>query len=87
MIIADSDVLIDYLQKRQPGAAAVADALRRGQLHTTTLNCFELLAGTESSRHQENILALLGALPILPLDFEAAGRAAEISREAGSFRG
>ena len=81
MIVADSDVLIDYLRRRQPGAAAVAEALRRGQLHTTILNCFELLAGAQSSQLEESVLALLESLSILPLDFEAARKAAEISRE------
>ena len=81
MIVADSDVLIDYLRRRQPGAAAVVEALRRGQLHTTILNCFELLAGAQSSQPEESVLALLDSLSILPLDFEAARKAAEISRE------
>jgi predicted nucleic acid-binding protein len=81
MIVADSDVLIDYLRRRQPGAAAVAEALRRGQLHTTILNCFELLAGAQSSQPEESVLALLDSLSILPLDFEAARKATEISRE------
>jgi predicted nucleic acid-binding protein len=53
MIVADSDVLIDYLRRRQPGAKAVAEALRRGQLHTTILNCCELLAGAQSRRAEE----------------------------------
>jgi len=81
MIVADSDVLIDYLRRRQPGAAAVVEALRRGQLHTTILNGFELLAGAQSSQPEESVLALLESLSILPLDFEAARKAAEISRE------
>ena len=81
MIVADSDVLIDYPWRRQPGAAAVAEALRGGQLHTTILNCFELLAGAQSSQPEESVLALLESLSILPLDFEAARKAAEISRE------
>jgi len=45
MIIADTDVLIDYLEGRLPGAEAVFQALHQDQLQTTTLNCFELLAG------------------------------------------
>jgi len=45
MIIADTDVLIDYLEGRLPGAEAVSQALRCDQLQTTTINYFELLAG------------------------------------------
>ncbi len=81
MIIADTDVLIDYLEGRRPGAEAVSLALRQDQLHTTTLSCFELLAGVRSGRQEENVLALLESIPILPLDFDAARRAAELHRQ------
>lgn len=80
MIIADTDVLIDYLAGRRPAAEAVSRALLRDQLQTTTLNGFELLAGVRSSRQEENVLALLDSIPILPLDFDAARRAAELHR-------
>jgi predicted nucleic acid-binding protein len=81
MIIADTDILIDYLAGRRPGAEAVSRALRQGQLQTTTLNCFELLAGVGNIRQQEGALALLASMPILPLDFDAARRAAEVHRQ------
>jgi len=81
MIIADTDVLIDYLEGRLPGAEAVFQALHQDQLQTTTLNCFELLAGVRSSRQEERILTLLDSIPILPLDFDAARRAAELHRQ------
>jgi len=81
MIIADKDVLIDYLERRAPGAEAVFRALGRGQLQTTTLNCFELLAGVRSPRRQASVLAFLDSIPVLPLDFDAARRAAELNRE------
>ena len=38
MIIADTDVLIDYLEGRRPGAEAVFQDLRLDQLQTTTIN-------------------------------------------------
>jgi tRNA(fMet)-specific endonuclease VapC len=80
MIIADTDVLIDYLEGRGPGAEAVSQALRRDQLQTTTVNYFELLAGAHRRRQQETILALLESIPVLPLDVDAARRAADVRR-------
>jgi len=80
MIIADTDVLIDYLEGRRPGAEAVSLALRQDQLQTLTLSCFELLVGVRSNRQQENVLALLDSIPILMLDFDAARKAAELHR-------
>jgi len=81
MIIADTDVLIDYLEGRGPGAEAVFQTLRRDELNTTTINCFELLAGARRRRQQESILALLESIPVLPLDVDAARKAAEVRQQ------
>lgn len=81
MIVADTDVLIDYLEGRSPGAEAVSLALRQDQLQTTTLSCFELLVGVRSNRQLEKVLALLDSIPILLLDFDAARKAAELHRQ------
>jgi len=81
MIIADTDVLIDYLEGRGLGAEAVFQALRRDELQTTTINYFELLAGARRRRQQESILALLESIQVLPLDVDAARRAAEVRQQ------
>ncbi|MGO8817658.1 MAG: type II toxin-antitoxin system VapC family toxin [Terriglobia bacterium] len=81
MIVADTNVLIDYLEGRSPGAEAVSLALRQDQLQTTTLSCFELLVGIRSNRQLEKVLALLDSIPILLLDFDAARKAAELHRQ------
>ncbi len=81
MIVADTNVLIDYLEGRSPGAEAVSLALRQDQLQTTTLSCFELLVGVRSNRQLEKVLALLDSIPILLLDFDAARKAAELHRQ------
>jgi len=78
MILADTDVLIDYLEGRGPGAEAVFQALRLDRLQTTTINYFELLAGARRRRQQESVLALLESIQVLPLDVDAARRAAEV---------
>jgi predicted nucleic acid-binding protein len=81
MIIADTDVLIDYLAGRRPAAEAVSRALLQDQLQTTTLNGFELLAGVRGNKQRESVLALLRSIPVLPLDFDAARRAAEVHQQ------
>ena len=45
MMVADSDVLIDFLEGRAPAANRIALELDRGQLRTTVITRFELLAG------------------------------------------
>jgi tRNA(fMet)-specific endonuclease VapC len=81
MIVADTDVIIDYLEGYGSGAEAVSQALRREQLQTTAVNYFELVSGARRRREQEAILALLESIPVLPLDVGAARRAAQVRQQ------
>jgi predicted nucleic acid-binding protein len=79
MIVADTDVLIDFLEGR--GAAArIALELERGQLRSTTVTRFELRAGARTARQQRLVDELLAAVPCLPLDEPSADAAAEVRR-------
>ncbi len=80
MIIADTDVLIDFLAGKAPGADRVEDELNRGALYTTVISRFELISGSKSPKQIEKIERLLAALKTLTLDETSADRAAEIRR-------
>jgi len=80
MTIADTDVLIDYLQGKGSAAERVALELEHARLSTTAVTRFELLAGASSARQQKLVTQLLEALPCLPLDAAGADRAAEVRR-------
>lgn len=80
MMIADTDVLIDFLQGDQPASERIALELDQGQLATTAITRFELLAGARTARQQTIIGQLLAALPCLPLEAQSADRAAEVRR-------
>lgn len=80
MIVADTDVLIDFLGGRKPAADRVALELDRGPLATTAVNRFEMLAGVRSVRQDRLIRELLAALFTLPLDDKAADAAARVRR-------
>lgn len=80
-IVADTDVLIDFLAGHEPAASRIALELEHGSLATTAVNRFELLAGARSARQQVTIRKLLDALATLPLDVASADRAADIRRE------
>ena len=80
MMVADTDVLIDFLDGRPPAANRIALELDRGQLGTTVITRFELLAGAKTSSQQRLVGELLAALPCLPLDESSADTAAEIRR-------
>jgi tRNA(fMet)-specific endonuclease VapC len=81
MIVADTDVLIDALRGRKPAVARVELEIKLGSLVTTAVNAFELLSGGRTPRERRAVEALLGALPILPLD-EASAQAAAVVRHA-----
>lgn len=80
MIVADTDVLIDFLEDVAPAAGRVARELEHGGLATTAVTRFELLAGARTERQQRVCAELLAALRCLPLDERAADRAAEVRR-------
>jgi len=86
-MVADSDVLIDFLSGHGPGADRVALELERGELFTTAVNRFELLAGARHPRQLKAVRVLLDAIETLSLDRAAADDAAAIRRaleDAGS---
>ena len=80
MIIADTDVLIDFLAGKDPGASRVQEELLDGALYTTVITRFELLSGSKNTKQNEKIQQLLDALKVLILDVSATDRAAEVRR-------
>ena len=81
MKIVDTDVLIDYLRGRDPGASWAHRQLENGtRLMTTVLSRFELLAGARTSREIDSVDGLLAAIPALPLDTRGADQAAATRR-------
>ncbi len=90
MMVADTDVLIDFLSGVDPGASHVALELGRGSLQTTAITRFELLSGARSAKQEAPVRQLLAAVPTLPLDEAAADRAAHVRKsleQAGSSIG
>jgi predicted nucleic acid-binding protein len=71
-IVADTDVLIDFLAAREPSASRVGLELEHGSLKTTAVTRFELLAGARTARQQALVRELLDAIPAVPLDAHAA---------------
>jgi predicted nucleic acid-binding protein len=79
MIVADTDVLIDFLAGRNAGERVGAE-LERGALATTAVTRFELLSGARDAAQEKLLRQLLDTLLTLALDQEAADRAAAVRR-------
>ena len=84
MIIADTDVLIDYLAGTQPAADQVLTYAESDSLQTSAITCFELLSGARYGKRGDAVRRLVGAIPVLPLDREAATRAADVRQQLAS---
>jgi len=83
MIIADSDVLIDFL--RGGGEAArVAVELESRSFGTTAVTAFEIRSGARTARQKSAVDTLLDAMTILPFGPEEAQVAAEVRQQVES---
>jgi tRNA(fMet)-specific endonuclease VapC len=80
MIIADSDILIDYLGSRDPGASQVQTLIEAGEICTTAVNRYEVMSGVGTRRQIERTRRLFTDIPTLILDSESADRAAQLRR-------
>jgi tRNA(fMet)-specific endonuclease VapC len=81
VIVADTDVLIDFLSGHEPVASVVASAIATEEgMATTVVSRFELLSGVRSARQGRAVGSLLEALSTLALDSSAADRAARVRR-------
>jgi tRNA(fMet)-specific endonuclease VapC len=78
MILADTDVLIDYLRDVQPVAGQVLRYRESDNLQTTAINCFELLSGAGEGGHGDRVRRLVATIPVVSLDKAAASRAASV---------
>jgi predicted nucleic acid-binding protein len=81
VIVADSDVLIDFLAGVQPAKDQIAEYINTDQLQTTAVSCFELLSGAGENKRGHAVRQLLESVTVLPLDRAAARHAADVRRK------
>lgn len=86
LLIADTDVLIDFLAGHNPMAQRIATHLEEGMLCTTAVTRFELMSSARTATQERRIRQLLDALSTLPLDNAAADQAAHV-RQAMERKG
>src|SRR5260221_11680138 len=83
-VIADSDVLIDFLRGHGEGARRVAGELSARSPSTTAITAFELRSGAHSARQRNAVDTLLEAMTILSFRLEEARLAAGIRQHLES---
>jgi len=80
MMVAHSDVLIEFLRGRSPWAGRMKLEIETGHLATTVISSFELLGGVNNAADQERVSRLLAGLTVLGVTPEASERAAVVRR-------
>lgn len=68
LILADTDVLIDFLIGVQPVKDQMAGYINSGQLKAAAITCFELLSGAGENKRGRAVRQLLASIEVLPLD-------------------
>ena len=78
MILADTDVVIDYLNGIDPIERRVRDYIQSDSLQITAVSCFELLSGARKDKRGEKVRSFVAAISVISLDLESAARAAAV---------
>jgi tRNA(fMet)-specific endonuclease VapC len=79
--LADSDVLIDYLNRRRPYEQSLRMMLDAGELGVSTVSMFEVFSGVRAESQRDQAYALFAQVEVIPLSEPAALRAAELRQE------
>ncbi len=77
-LVVDTDVVIDYLRKRQPGAELLKKAYLKYRLQVTSITVYELMYGVQKSGKTGLIDRLLKHVTVIPFDDACARKAAAL---------
>jgi tRNA(fMet)-specific endonuclease VapC len=78
LVVADTDVAIDFFTDTPPLAQVMADLLKEGRLAVTAITVFELYAGVRGAKRLKQLEAFFERVPVFALDLLAAAYAGKI---------
>lgn len=78
LVIADTDVIIDFFSGSEPFAKMIANLIQEDRLALTSITVFELYAGVSGSKRLEQIDHLVSLTKVFPVRTEEALAAAGI---------
>ncbi len=81
IVIADTDVVIDFFSGTEPVSTTISDLIRRDKLALTSVTLFELYAGIIGKKRLAQIDDLVSVIPVFSLDKKEAETAAMIYNE------
>ncbi len=83
LVVADTDVVIDFLRGKGPGVPLVRELIISHRLRVTAITAFELRVGADFLARRDDVLRLVHSRTF-PLDSRSALRAGEL---AATLRG
>lgn len=78
LVVVDTDILIDFLRGKGPGAPLARELITGHRLRVTAITAFELRVGADFLARRDDILRLMASRTI-PLDSGSALRAGEVA--------
>ena len=81
IIIADTDVVIDFFSGAEPFSTTISELIRGDNLALTSVTLFELYAGIVGKKRLKQIEDLISVIPVFPLNKKEAETAATIYNE------
>jgi len=78
IVIADTDVVIDFFSGAEPVASNIADLIQRDRLSLTSVTVFELYAGITGKKRLKHIDDLVSIMPVFPFEQKDAETSAQI---------
>lgn len=78
LVIADTDVVVDFFTDTPPLSQALADLMKEGRLAVTAITVFELYAGVSGAKRLKQIETFCEGVPVFTLDLLAAAYAGKI---------
>ena len=72
LIVADTDVIIDFFSGSEPFAQVIADLIRKDRLALTSITVFELYAGVSGPRRLDQIDDLVSLAKVFSFGTEEA---------------
>ncbi len=90
IVIADTDVVIDFFSGAEPAASSIANLIQGERLALTSVTVFELYAGITGKKRLKQIEDLISVTPVFPLgrsDAEVAARIYNELKKSGKLIG
>jgi tRNA(fMet)-specific endonuclease VapC len=78
LVVADTDVVIDFFTDTPPHSQVVAELLKEGRLGVAAVTVFELYAGVRGAKRLKQLESFFAHVPVLPLDMLAAAYAGRV---------